>query len=162
MMNFAKEKRMKRSAVVSTVLLLAACVGVTINAAMGDTEKSEVQAVERAVLDYCEAFYEVKPEYVERSVHRNVDKFGFWRQGDSTDYHRIPMNYEQLHELAKVWNAKGDQVNADTPKKVEVFDVLDKTASAKLTAQWGIDYMLLVKYEGKWMIERVVWQSHPK
>ncbi|GJM26584.1 MAG: hypothetical protein DHS20C16_29990 [Phycisphaerae bacterium] len=153
---------MKRSAVVSTVLLLAACVGVTINAAMGDTEKSEVQAVERAVLDYCEAFYDVKPKLVERSVHRDLNKFGFWRLNKGDDYRRIPMNYEQLVGLANVWNANGDKVTADTPKKVEVFDVLDKTASAKLTAQWGIDYMLLVKYEGKWMIERVVWQSHPK
>ncbi|MBC7790917.1 MAG: nuclear transport factor 2 family protein, partial [Anaerolineae bacterium] len=39
------------------------------------------------------------------------------------------------------------------------FDVLDQTASAKLTAWWGTDYLLLGKYDGKWMISHVLWQS---
>jgi len=141
------------------VFLLAGGSALTLGLqAAPDRERA---AVERAVLDYCEAFYEVKPEYIERSVHRDLDKFGFWRKDAQDEYRRAPMSYEQLLALAKRWNEKGDRVSPGSPKKVEVFDALDKTACAKLTAQWGVDYMLLVKYEGKWMIERVLWQSHP-
>ncbi len=49
----------------------------------------------------------------------------------------------------------------DAPKNVEVLDVLNQTASAKLTASWGIDYMHLAKYDGKWKIVQVLWQSPP-
>ena len=42
-----------------------------------------------------------------------------------------------------------------------VFDVLDKTASAKLTAEWGVDYFHLAKVGGKWQIMYVLWQSPP-
>jgi hypothetical protein len=42
-----------------------------------------------------------------------------------------------------------------------VLDVLDQTAVAKVTAQWGIDYMHLAKYDGRWKIINIVWQAHP-
>lgn len=48
---------------------------------------------------------------------------------------------------------------ADAPKKVEILDLLNQTASAKLTASWGVDYFHLAKYEGKWKIVHVLWQS---
>ena len=46
-------------------------------------------------------------------------------------------------------------------KEVAVLDVLDQTAVAKVTANWGIDYMLLAKFEGRWKITQILWQSHP-
>jgi hypothetical protein len=33
-----------------------------------------------------------------------------------------------------------------------LFDVQDQTASAKLTAWWGTDYLLLAKDHGRWII----------
>ncbi|MFL5627186.1 MAG: hypothetical protein ACJ788_16520 [Ktedonobacteraceae bacterium] len=42
------------------------------------------------------------------------------------------------------------------------YEVLDHTASVKLIAAWGIDYMHLAKYNGKWMILHVLWQTHPQ
>ena len=36
---------------------------------------------------------------------------------------------------------------------------MNQTASAKLTAAWGVDYFHLAKYGGKWKIVHVLWQS---
>jgi hypothetical protein len=44
-------------------------------------------------------------------------------------------------------------------KEVVVLDVLDKTASAKLVADWGVDYMHLAKVDGRWMIKNILWQG---
>ena len=126
-----------------------------------DTKKmdAEVAAVERACLDYVEGLYEVKPDLIKRSVHPKLTKFGFARTDDG--YRAVPMTFEQLVQLAGRWNKDG-HVPADAPKKVEIFDVLDKTASAKLTAHWGIDYFHLVKENDKWFIYQVLWQSPPQ
>ena len=51
---------------------------------------------------------------------------------------------------------------ADAPKQVEIFEVLDQTANVKVTAWWGVDYLLMGKFDGKWMITHVLWQSPPK
>ena len=131
--------------------------------APGSSTDAEHEAVERAVLDYLEGLYEVKPELIERSVHPDLRKVGFGRWGDQTEYQGpFPMTYTELHQLAGKWNAAGDQITETSPRKVEVHEVLDQTASAKLTAEWGIDYMHLAKYDGKWKIVNVLWQSHPE
>jgi hypothetical protein len=51
---------------------------------------------------------------------------------------------------------------ATAPKRVELYDVQNVTASVKVTAFWGTDYLLLGKYDGKWMISSVLWQNAPK
>jgi len=119
------------------------------------------KAVERAVLDYVEAVEQGKPELMERSVHQGLHKFGFHRQEAGAEYREIPMTYEQLVELAGKYKQAG-RVPDDAEHEVELFEVLDKTASAKLTAFWGVDYMHLAKYEGKWKIVQVLWQSPPQ
>ncbi len=58
--------------------------------------------------------------------------------------------------------ARNDNVAAEKlAKNVEVLDYQDQTAAAKVTAWWGTDYVLLGKYNGRWMITHVLWQSPP-
>ncbi|HMV51021.1 MAG TPA: nuclear transport factor 2 family protein [Blastocatellia bacterium] len=121
----------------------------------------EREAVRLAVLDYVEGVYNVDPSRIERSVHPDLAKRGFW--DDKTKpggYATGQMTYSQLIEVAKTWNKNG-RLKKDAPKEITVFEVLDQTASAKLVAQWGIDYFHLAKYEGKWKIVNVLWQSPP-
>jgi hypothetical protein len=117
------------------------------------------EAVRLAALDYVEGIYNVQPERIERSVHTALVKRGFYKKDAAAPYVEMPMTYEQLVKLAGSWNKEGKR---DTSiKEVAVLDVLDQTAAAKVTASWGIDYMLLGKYDGRWKIVEILWQSHP-
>ncbi len=118
------------------------------------------EGVRQAVLDYVEGVYEVNPSRIERSVHPDMVKRGFYTEKDKTGYQTGVMTYQQLVELAGRWNKKG-WLPKDAPKEIVVFDVLDQTATAKLTAHWGVDYFQLAKYDGKWKIIHVLWQSPP-
>ena len=115
-------------------------------------------AVERALLDYVEAIELAKPEYVQRSVHPDLNKFGFSKSRETGEYRRIPMTYDRLVEASSEFLPKG-YVPEDPQHSVELFEVRDKTASAKLTAFWGVDYMHLVKDDGRWKIVQVLWQT---
>lgn len=118
-------------------------------------------AVTAAVLDYVEGLYEVKPDRIKRSVHPSLAKVGYWREGEGGDYREDRMSYLELVNMAGRWNADG-HVDPDTaPKEILLLDVLDKTAVAKLTAEWGVDYLQLAKINGQWMIINVLWQSPP-
>ena len=118
-------------------------------------------AVHQAATDYLEGIYLVDPTRIERSVHPDLTKRGFWREPSKTVYEpQTTMTFTQLMALAAAWNKAGTR---DTSiKKVEVLDVLDQTAVAKVTAFWGIDHMQLAKYDGRWKIINIVWQAHPK
>jgi hypothetical protein len=117
-------------------------------------------AVRQAALDYVEGLYTADPSRIERSVHRNLTKRGFWRAPQATAYRpESTMTFDQLMTLTTSWNKDGTR---DTSlKEIAVLDVLDQIASAKIVANWGIDYMHLAKYDGRWQIINIVWQAHP-
>ncbi len=118
-------------------------------------------AVKQACLDYVESVYEVNPSKAERSVHPDLVKRGFFIKKNETVYSPHTMTFTELVELSKTYNKKG-QIPKDAVKEVVVFDVADQTASAKVTAVWGIDYIHLAKYDGKWKIINILWQTPPK
>lgn len=119
-------------------------------------------AVRQAVLDYVEGVYNVDPSRIERSVHPKLAKIGFYRSATDPTYRAgNGMTYDGLIEVAKTWNKSG-KLRKDAPKEITLFEVLDQVASAKLVAEWGIDYFHLAKFDGRWLIVNVIWQSPPK
>lgn len=141
-----------------TLMLLLLAFGTLPVSAQSVAQDRE--AVRQAALDYVEAVYNVQPDRIKRSVHTSLVKRGFHRKSAGAPYVEMPMNYEQLLNLAANWNKDGRQ---DTSvKEVTVMDVLDQTAVAKVRASWGIDYLLLGKYEGSWKIVQILWQSPPQ
>jgi putative lumazine-binding protein len=124
--------------------------------------REEHEAVRRAVLDYVEGFYEGDSVKLARAVRPEIYKYGFWRQRDSTRYAGEQMKYAEFFDYARNVKKNNRQTPPTAPKVVDVFDVQNQTASAKLTAFWGTDYLLLGKYDGQWMISSVMWQSPPK
>jgi hypothetical protein len=151
--------RLQRTTRVSAIglIALAMLVGKSVRAQTGDRE-----AVRRAVLDYVEGFYEGDSAKLARSVRPEVFKYGFWKARDSTRYAGEQMKYPEFFDYARRVKQNNRQAPATAPKTVEVYDVQNQTASAKLTAFWGTDYLLLGKYDGAWMISSVLWQSPPR
>ena len=141
-----------------TLILLTIAMSFAVVAQSSDDK----EAVRQAALDYVEAIYEVNPAKVERSVHPDLAKRGFFVKKGETAYSPNAMSFVQLGELAKNYNKTGAAVPKDAPKEVVVFEVSDQTASAKVTASWGIDYLHLAKYDGRWKIINILWQSPPR
>jgi hypothetical protein len=109
-----------------------------------------------------EGFYEGDTVKLVRSVRPEVYKYGFWRAQDSTRYAGEQMPFAEFMAYAKRVKARGRPTPPTAPKAIVLYDVQDQTASAKLTAWWGTDYLLLGKYDGRWMISHVLWQSPPR
>jgi hypothetical protein len=139
--------------------LLALALAICLSTFAQTSDRDGVQA---AVEDYVDALYLVQPDRIQRSVHPQLTKKGYWRKTTSEPFGpEQTMTFDQLVTLAGKWNAKGT-LPEDAPRIIEIFDVQDQTASAKLTAQWGTDYFQLAKYEGRWMIVNILWQSPQK
>ena len=142
------------------LIFLAAALFILLpNSSARGQEQSDREAVRLAVLDYVEGIYDVDPSRIERSVHSKLAKTGFYRGPNDQAFRAgSNMTFEQLVAVAQTWNKAG-KLRKDAPKEITIYDVLDQTATAKLVAEWGIDYMHLAKFDGKWMIVNVLWQS---
>ncbi len=149
---------MTRTRLLTTIALALMLTLLVSGAAAEDFDR---KAVEAAVLDYVEGVYLNQPERIARSVHPELAKYGFWRRSDAEPYAGSAMNFEQLQKLAAEWNRSKKIDVSKAPKQIDILDLADQTASVKLTAEWGIDYMHLAKFDGKWMIRNVMWQKHP-
>ena len=148
-------------AIVSIVLTVPAVSSLRAAMTAGATASDERAAVERAVADYAKALYEVRSDLIERSVHRELTKRGFFRN-DAGEWQENIMTYDDLHALAGEWNVEKRVTAEQSPWRVRVVDVFDQTATALLTADWGIDHMQLAKYDGRWKIIQVLWQIPPQ
>jgi len=123
----------------------------------------DYKGVKAAISDYVEGLYQVDSTRIERSVDSTLRKLGYWYNPKDKKYRdNLYMSYNSLVSLATRWNQDGAQVDENSPKKIEIYDINSKTASAKLTAEWGIDYFHLGKVNGQWKIFNVIWQSMPE
>jgi len=122
---------------------------------------SDRDAVRLAVLDYVEGFYEGDTTRLVRSVWTEVRKYGYWRAKPDSPYAGEAMPFSGFMTYANGVKSGRNRTPAGAPKEIVVFDVQDQTASAKLTAWWGTDYLLLAREGGRWMIIQVLWQSPP-
>ena len=90
----------------------------------------EREAVRQAVLDYVEGVYNVDPSRIERSVHPELAKRGFWRERGKDGYTSGKMTYPELIEVAKtLWLLAAEDplepdANPEVPLAVECVAAL--------------------------------------
>jgi len=142
--------------------VFALTIAAVPGAASAQAPQPDSALVRRAVLDYVEGFYEGDTVKLARSVRSDVAKMGFSRHRDSTNYAAETMPFSEFLAYAGRVRARNRPAPATARKEIVIYDVQSVTASAKLTAFWGTDYLLLGKFDGRWMITHVLWQNPPR
>ncbi len=145
---------MKQSLILSisvSFFLLLAC------SVQGQTQKDSL-AIKQVALDYIESQHNVKPEQFERAAHPRMVKRTFWIDKKTGKEYLRETFTDAMVLLAETYNQDGDRFPVHPKKEVIILDIYDKTASVKLIADDWIDYMHIVKLNGKWQLVNVLWQ----
>lgn len=114
--------------------------------------------IKQAALDYIESQHNGNPEQFERAAHPRMVKRTFWVHKKTQKEYLGETFTDAMILLAETYNQDGDKFPENPRKEVIILDIYDKTASVKLIADDWIDYMHIVKLEGKWQIVNVLWQ----
>jgi hypothetical protein len=145
---------MKQFVFISTLLLFV--FSATAHA-QADPDR---EAIRRAALNYAEGWYEGSAEKMESALHPNLAK----RRANTNE-----QGQSRLDELSAMGLVQGTRsgFGKQTPKdeqlkEVTILDVFGNTASVKLEMRDWVDYMHVVKYNGKWVIVNVLWELKPK
>lgn len=119
-------------------------------------------SVHAAVQDYLNAFYYGDSSKIVRSLSPSVSKSGFYKDHPKAPYQQTEMSFQEMLSYVASVKKNGSPVRLEkAPRKIDILDVQDQTASAKLTAWWGTDYILLGRTKTGWKISHVLWQSPP-
>src|SRR5687767_4587534 len=159
MRNQNREGNAMRIGCKSMLLALVYAVAGALPLRAQSAASPDQEGVRRAVLDYVEGFYEGDTTRLVRSVAPTVHKYGYSKR--DAEYVGSQMPYANFMSYANSIKEGRNRTPPDAPKEITLFDVQDQTASAKLTAWWGTDYLLLAKLNGRWMITHVLWQTAP-
>jgi broad specificity phosphatase PhoE len=117
-------------------------------------------AIETTLNNYIDAFYKGDTIKLKAAITPKLYKFGYKKDETSGEYNfYAQMNFKDAMAFVTKMKAEGRTRDENKIRKVEVLDIGNHIASAKVTAVWGIDYMLLSKDNGKWMIEQVIWEG---
>ncbi len=143
----------------SLVSVLVFCLVLTASALSAQDSK-EKDAIYQAGLNYVEGFYGGDSSRLKESLSPSLKKFGFWKDQKTGKFgDRTWMTFEEALKFADDVKAKKNFAKPDAPKKVEVLDFNTKIALVKISAWWGVDYMLLSNNDGKWTIGQVIWEG---
>jgi hypothetical protein len=112
----------------------------------------------RAANDYIEGFYFGDTLKIYYSIDSAASKHGYSKRKTDTAYRKIPMSFLGMINYSKNERNRPSEANSKI-REITFLDVNDKIAAVKLRLWWGVDYILLTKMNGKWVIEKVLWQS---
>ena len=123
----------------------------------GQTRQDSLD-IRQVALDYIESQHNVEPDQFERAAHPRMVKRTFWTNKKTGKEYLRETFTDAMILLAETYNVNGDRFPANPKKEVIILDIYDKTASVKLIADEWIDYMHIVKLNGKWQLVNVLWQ----
>ncbi|MBV1901406.1 MAG: nuclear transport factor 2 family protein [Kordiimonadaceae bacterium] len=135
-------------------------VALAITGSFGSAASDDEIAIKEAVTNYVHGFYEGDKAKLDKALHESLRKVG-WGRDVENDSYRGPysMTKESAKEFAPRW-AERAKVGTDGHLVITVFDIMDKIASAKVEARWGVDYFHLAKEDDGWKIYNVIWQGY--
>jgi hypothetical protein len=155
------EGRMKmRKTVLILVFILAVCVlSVQAQTSVSDADKS---AIKQTALDYIEGWYEGNADRMEHALHPDLAKRIVRPHPDNNKFSRL----DQMSAMGLVQGTRrggGKQTPKERQQKdVTILDVFENAASVKIVASDWIDYLHIVKFNGRWVIINVLWELKPK
>jgi phosphohistidine phosphatase SixA len=140
---------------IQTLLLLC-----TFSLLQLQAQNSNQQAIIETLNNYVDGFYRGEAEKLKAALKPRLYKFGYLKNKESGEYEYYQhMNFDQAIAFVEKMKADGRSRDENEIRKVEILDISNHIASAKITAAWGVDYVLLSKDEGQWMIEQVIWEG---
>ena len=143
---------MKQSGILTTAILILLTFS-----AHGQTQKDTLE-ITQVALDYIESQHNVNPEQFERAAHPRMVKRTFWTNKKTGKEYLRETFTDAMILLAETYNLEGNGFPENPKKEVIILDIYDRTASVKLIADEWIDYMHIVKLNGKWQLVNVLWQ----
>jgi hypothetical protein len=144
---------MRTTGLVAVAALTMATAGVRAQSA------SDADAIRQTALDYIEGWYEGNGERMARALHPELAK----RILRTDPKGGASLDTMGATTLVRFTRAGG---GSKTPKEkqqkdVTVLDVFGNAASAKVVAAEWVDYLHLVKHDGRWVIANVLWEMKP-
>lgn len=140
--------------------LLFLLLAVPVSALHAQTS-ADSAAIRQAALDYIEGWYTGNGERMARAVHPALAKRNVLTDRVSGRSRLRQMSADELVQSTREGGGR-DTPRSDRQQGVDVLDIFEGAASAKITATEFVDYLHLAKADGRWVIINVLTELRPE
>jgi len=125
------------------------------------TDRDE-DKIRKVIRDYCMGFYEIDGDKVQDTCHPILSKrvVEQWPEGDQFNFFRA-ITWEEIRILGYTFN-KAFGFKPETARcDIDIYEIRDNIAIAKLTGAVWFDYLQLMKVRGEWKITNIIFEPLP-
>ncbi len=122
----------------------------------------DLKTIEQIVRDYCIGFYEIDGKKVQDTCHPTLSKRSV-EKPENVDFEFFKLiTWEEIEILGETFN-KHWGFDPETARcDVEVYEVRDNVAIAKMTGSVWFDYFQLMRVNGEWSIVNIMYEPLPQ
>jgi hypothetical protein len=118
-------------------------------------------AIRQTALDYIEGWYTGDHERMAQAVHTHLVKRIVATHPKTGE--QVFRDQDSTALVTATKKGYGTKIpDAKRQKDVTILDVFEGAASVKIVAADWVDYLHLVKQDGKWKIINVLWEKRPR
>ena len=120
-------------------------------------DRADSTGIRQAALDYVEGWYAADSTRMARALHPELVK----RILNSDRQGRSWIANQGASQLIRGTASGGGRETPEANRKTEVriLDIFQNAAAARIDAGPWIDYLQLVKWQGRWVILNVLWEN---
>lgn len=153
-----KETMSSRPVFLAGSALLLSAFSVACHA--GAPSMADRKAIIRTALDFEEGWYTADADRMARALHPV-----FVMRHVGTDEQRhvsiLTQDIDAPELISLTRQGKGRVPAGRQRHDVTVLDTFSNAATAKIVAWYGVDYLQLAKWNGRWVIVNVLWGKNP-
>jgi hypothetical protein len=140
----------------AAVLCLALFLALPAVAGVAPEEEAAIRA---AALDYVEGWYEGDAERMNRALHPDLAKRNVYPDPETGRSALRDLTKSMMVEYTE--KGGGSKTPADQRRyEVTILDLYKNTATVKIDSTHFMDYIHMVKWDGRWVILNVLWAKH--
>jgi len=115
--------------------------------------------IKRISVGYLIALQQLKPDLMKEVMNDSLNKVtvGFSRTLRKEAV-TAPLTKERMIQNAKKWNKSNTRFPPKPSNQVKILDVYHRIATVKLYSDNWVEYLHLIKLDGKWSIVNLLWQ----
>lgn len=120
--------------------------------------KNDTLEIKNKSLGYLIALQKLNPQLMDSVMNEGLNKITIGYDRNKREQFGKKTTKEQMIDFAKDWNKSGAKFPPSPKNEIKILDIYNRIATVKLVSDNWVEYLQLIKLDGKWQIMNLIWQ----
>ena len=124
----------------------------------GPASQKDSIEIRKTSLGYLIGLQQMKPDLMDEVMNDSLNKVTIGYDRKLKKEIAKPTTHQQMIDFATSWNKANNKFPPVPNNEVTILDIYNRVASVRLVSDNWVEYLHLIKLDGKWEIINLLWQ----